>query len=126
MRKLNSIVVGIDYSPACDQALKEAERIARWNGSALTVVSVLDQSVLDSLHKEDPTAASRITSQFEVAAKEHVESVLGSLPEANFEFIAGHPFTEIQRRRNIASHNARRVAPEARPNGGKFRQIPTP
>lgn len=97
MKKLSNIVVGIDCSPACDQALNEAARIAEWNGSKMTVVCVMDQGDLDRMNKQDPAVTSRITSEIEAGVREHVEQILGPGQKEGFEFIVGEPFIELQK-----------------------------
>lgn len=46
MRKLSSIVVGIDFSDSSWVALGHAARIARWSGAALHAVHVVETGVL--------------------------------------------------------------------------------
>ena len=44
MKNLKNILVGIDYSPASDNALREAARIAAWDDANLHATTVFTQS----------------------------------------------------------------------------------
>ena len=59
MHSLKSIVVGIDFSSACDQVLKKAERIAKWNGAELPATHVLDDGGVDTLNAQETDLRSK-------------------------------------------------------------------
>jgi len=48
MNKLNTILVGVDFSECSRCALEQAVRLARWNNASLNVIHVMDSSALDS------------------------------------------------------------------------------
>lgn len=56
MNRLNSVVVGVDFSPSSAVALAQAKRIADWNRSSLTAVHVIDSMV--ALELEDAISRS--------------------------------------------------------------------
>lgn len=45
MNSLTSLLVGIDFSPCCRAALREALRLARWNRAALHAAHVIDELI---------------------------------------------------------------------------------
>ena len=47
MNKLNTILVGVDFSECSRCALEQAVRLARWNDASLSVIHVVDASVQD-------------------------------------------------------------------------------
>jgi nucleotide-binding universal stress UspA family protein len=48
MNKLNTILVGVDFSECSRCALEQASRLARWNDASLSVIHVVDSSTLDN------------------------------------------------------------------------------
>ena len=48
MNKLNTIIVGVDFSECSRCALEQAVRLARWNNAGLNVIHVMDSSALDN------------------------------------------------------------------------------
>ena len=50
MNQIKTILVGVDFSDCSRCALEQAARLARWNDASLSVIHVVDASVLyDSL-----------------------------------------------------------------------------
>lgn len=48
MNKLNSIIVGVDFSECSRCALEQAVRLARWNKARLNIIHVIDSSTLEN------------------------------------------------------------------------------
>jgi nucleotide-binding universal stress UspA family protein len=48
MNKLQTILVGVDFSECSRCALEQAVRLARWNASSLSVIHVVDSSAQDN------------------------------------------------------------------------------
>ncbi|NCF85812.1 MAG: universal stress protein [Verrucomicrobiaceae bacterium] len=104
MTPLKNIVVGIDFSPVCDQALMEAERIAKWSDAELTATHVLDDGLVESLKAQESDLRSKITSGVESEVRSRIRTVLGSDPAAEAGFVIGDPFKELEK--EIAHHSA--------------------
>lgn len=51
MNTISAIVVGIDFTPSCAAALREALRIAQWNRAAVRAVHVIDTLVASELEE---------------------------------------------------------------------------
>ena len=51
IRPIESILVGIDFSPSSRVALDDAVRIAFWSGSSVRATHVIDRSLTDDLRK---------------------------------------------------------------------------
>lgn len=52
MKELQQIVVAIDFSRFCINALQEAARMAQWSGAKLVVVHVVDEAALDAMRSQ--------------------------------------------------------------------------
>jgi universal stress protein E len=95
MENLRTVLVGVDYSDPSDNALREAARIARWDGARMVVLHVLDDRVLERARKEI-ALTDRLLADAEGRLRRHVEETVGSgSAELVCEFIIGHPFEEL-------------------------------
>lgn len=95
MKHLKNILVGIDYSAPSDCALREAARIAAWDGAQLSAVHVVDAEVLRDLERSIDLDRASV---FEVGKKRldgHIREILGEAQEVRSELVAGHPFEEF-------------------------------
>ena len=96
MNALKSVLVGIDYSEPSDNALREAARIAAWDGADLVALNVLDVRVLDRARKEIDLPVDDVLNEAERRLGRHVEDILGPGHEGvRCEFVVGHPFKEV-------------------------------
>lgn len=104
------IVVAVDGSAATAESLKQAVRLARQSGSALTGIFILDgnwpdfigndwqsakgarQGFLDHIRKEQEEQAAAAQSQFEAAAV--------GIEKTGFSLLAGDPTEELIRLAN--------------------------
>ena len=95
MENLRTVLVGVDYSDPSDNALREAARIARWDGARMVVLHVLDDRVLERARREI-ALTDRLLADAEGRLRRHVEETVGSgSEELVCEFIIGHPFEEL-------------------------------
>ena len=92
MDKLKTIICGIDFSKNSKCALRQAARIAEWNGADIIAVHVLDKALLEAF-TEIPQ------QELEVSAVTHLENlvfeVLGDATKARQEVFAGNPFRSL-------------------------------
>ena len=95
MKKLNHVLTGVDFSPASDNALREAARIVSWDQAKLTAIHVLDQHVLDHLSDKIPGVENEIYAEAEGRLKHHVGSVMGEGSGVETRFVIGDPFREV-------------------------------
>jgi nucleotide-binding universal stress UspA family protein len=70
MNEINSIVVGIDYSENCANALREASRIANWNDAKLVCLHVIEEDIIRDFRLNETFDEQRVLD----AAKERVEA----------------------------------------------------
>ena len=77
MKALRSVLVGIDYSEPSDNALREAARIAAWDGADLVALNVLDEHILDRARCEIDLPVDSVLAEAERRVARHVETVLG-------------------------------------------------
>lgn len=96
MKALRSVLVGIDYSEPSDNALREAARIAAWDGADLVALHVLDERILERARREIELPVDDTLVEAERRLGEHVEDILGPGHEGvRCEFVVGHPFKEL-------------------------------
>lgn len=58
MDSIKSILVAVDFSPCSREALRQAVRIAAWNGASVTALHVIDMSVFAAI--PDPLVAAGV------------------------------------------------------------------
>ena len=93
MKALRSVLVGIDYSEPSDNALREAARIAAWDGADLVALNVLDENILDRARCEIDLPVESVLAEAERRVKRHVEEILGpGHAGVRSQFVLGHPF----------------------------------
>ena len=96
MKALKCVLVGIDYSEPSDNALREAARIAAWDGADLIALHVLDERVLERAQREIELPVDDVLGEAERRLEQHVEDILGPGHEGvRCEFVVGHPFKEM-------------------------------
>ena len=91
MKAFKRVLVGIDFSPACDSALVEAERVARWDDAELLAVNVLEDRFASLLMRgfienADEEFGEKMTKHLD----EHLEKILGENRVAKPCFIIGN------------------------------------
>ena len=79
MKNLRKILVGIDFSEPSDNALREAARLARWDGADMVILNVLDQEVLKRAGREISIPTDQMVAGAEKQMREHVSEVIGSV-----------------------------------------------
>jgi nucleotide-binding universal stress UspA family protein len=85
MNKLNTILVGVDFSECSRCALEHAVRLARWNNAALKVIHVMDSSALDN-------SMASLPPELDELRRLHREHAIGRLADWTKEACApvGH------------------------------------
>ena len=96
MKNLRTLLVGIDFSEPADNALREAARIARWDGADLVILNVLDEEVLKRAGREVDVPDEQMVAGAERQMREHVDQVIGATGDSvRCEFVVGHPYREL-------------------------------
>ncbi|HUF63396.1 MAG TPA: universal stress protein [Verrucomicrobiales bacterium] len=98
MREIKKVVVGVDGSPHCRAALREAARIAIAYGAQLHVIQVVTADLIEHLREADLAPTNAILAEIRGGLHGFVRSHLGKdLPAEmlRLEVIVGHPFEEI-------------------------------
>lgn len=95
MKALTQIVVGIDFSRPCINALREAARMAQWSGAELTVIHVVDQAALQAMGEQFDVKKIDLPRRAEERLKDFVAQHLQLKIPFKLETVVGHPFEEI-------------------------------
>lgn len=97
MNQLKNILVGIDYSDSSDSALREAARIADWDGARLVAVHVIDSEILKDLERAIELDRGAILVRGKQRLLQRITEVLGTGRDRDLhaEVVTGHPFGEF-------------------------------
>jgi nucleotide-binding universal stress UspA family protein len=98
MTEIKNVVVGVDGSPHCRAALREAGRIAGTHGAMLHVIQVVTADLVEHLREVELAPTNSILAQIRGGLHGFVRSHLSSeYPEErlHLEVIVGNPFEEI-------------------------------
>lgn len=104
MIRLKHVHVGVDFSEFSALALAQATRIARWNDARLTVVHVIDETVVRELQSvmKGLSPDADVREDVLKSATERVEAMVdaanASSENTTVEVVIGAPFVEIVRR----------------------------
>ncbi len=117
MKALEQIVVGIDFSRPCINALREAVRMAQWTGAALTVVHVVDLAALEAMGEQFDIKKIDVPKRAGERLKDFVAQHLQLDIPVKLETAVGHPFEELVK--VCESHQADLLVMGAQGNSGK-------
>ncbi|MFT5105638.1 MAG: universal stress protein E [Verrucomicrobiales bacterium] len=92
MKNNNSVLVGVDYSEPSDNAIREAARLAAWDGTQLVAVNILDERTLERAKDEIKLDEARMIEAQQRRLDRHIEAILGPGHGVRCEFLVGHPF----------------------------------
>lgn len=95
MKYKQCILVGVDYSPCSENALREAARIASWNDTPLCCFHIVDEEVFECLRDVEGFDEQAILDSATERLKTHVREVIGSEHEFRAWVKIGHPFEEL-------------------------------
>ncbi len=98
MKEIKNVVTGVDGSPHCRAALREAARIAAAYGAQLHVIQVVTADLIEHLREADLAPTNAILAEIRGGLHGFVRSHLGAgFPSENLrlEVIIGHPYVEI-------------------------------
>ena len=77
MKPLEQIIVGIDFSDPCVNALREAARMAKWTGAELTAIHVVDLAALETMASQvdlkKVDVAERAAERLEDFVEQHLQ-----------------------------------------------------
>ncbi len=95
--KFQRILVGIDFSHSCSQALTEAVRLASYDSTKVHLLHVVDKRVLESFGEEVVIDADRTINEAESRLADFIKEHAGGYQEIETEVVIGHPFAEFIR-----------------------------
>jgi len=95
MKAFKNILVGIDFSPASGNALKQASRIASADDAELTALHVIVPSEVEDFTRHNTIPADSIKDSFESEIRDFVEREIGIPDAAVREVIFGVPYHEL-------------------------------
>lgn len=78
MNRLRNIAVGIDFSPKCEIALRQAIRIAKWNRAELHLIHVIDQDTIEDLKGAVQEDEQTFLADMVETASDHLREFLNS------------------------------------------------
>ncbi|HUF64312.1 MAG TPA: universal stress protein [Verrucomicrobiales bacterium] len=103
MKTLQQVVAGLDFSSRSFNALRQAHRMARWDGARCLALHVLDKDVVEDLGDRVDVSRDELLTGASRRLSAEVESALGPDHGVETEVVIGHPFraivTEVERRR---------------------------
>jgi len=91
----SSILVGIDYSTPCTNALREAARISNAQNLPLICFHILDEDVLFEFKEQDVYDENGILEYAYKKLDSFIRDVVGTAHEIQAFVKIGHPFSEI-------------------------------
>jgi universal stress protein E len=95
MKSYKNIIVGIDFTPSCRNALREAVRRASLDNSSVTAVHVMDEFLAHELKTALSTDEAGVRADWQVRLKKFVEESDVGGAQVKMEVRIGHPFTEL-------------------------------
>ena len=104
MSTIPSILVGIDYSPSCGNALREAARLSNAANRPLVCYHVLDEEILSGFRKFNSYDEGGIVDYAREKLEKFIQKVIGAAHEIHTAISIGHPFEETLKM--IEEHHA--------------------
>lgn len=95
MKNLKRILVGIDYSDCCENAVREAARIANWNNGKLICLHVFDEEILEEFQHYESFDQTAVMDEAKRRLERFVADQLGAGHDIDCVVRVGHPFKEL-------------------------------
>lgn len=95
MKSYKHIVVGIDFTPSCRNALREAVRRASLDQSSITAVHVMDEFLAHELKNALSTDEAGIRADWKARLQKFIDESDVGAGKVQPEVRIGHPFTGI-------------------------------
>lgn len=95
MKKIQHIVVGVDFSIACRAALKTALRLASFAGTPVTVVHAMDPSVAEEVKLAYNYSEVQLKESIRGRVKEFLEQVDAATALVEIEVAVEHPLLAL-------------------------------
>ncbi len=89
-----AILVGIDYSPSCQNALREAARLSNAANRPLVCYHVLDDEILSEFRKLNSYDEAGIIDFARTKVENFIQKTIGAAHEIETVISVGHPFEE--------------------------------
>jgi universal stress protein E len=95
MKTFKHIVVGIDFTPSCRNALREAARRASLDSASITAVHVMDEFLAHELKKALSIDEAALRKEWEERLKKFVEESDVGAEQVRSEVLIGHALTGL-------------------------------
>lgn len=96
MKKFQTLIAAIDFTPSCRNALCEAARLAVRGGGKVVAIHVMDEALMNELKKALSVTQAAIRSEWEGRLRQFVaESNVVGGASVETEVWVGHPFIEL-------------------------------
>lgn len=95
MKSYSNLVVAIDFTPSCKNALREAVRLATLNFAKLTAIHVMDEFLVEELKRALSTDQATVRAEWQEKLRKFVEESEVNATAVEIEVRIGHPFLEI-------------------------------
>jgi nucleotide-binding universal stress UspA family protein len=95
MKTFKHIVVGIDFTPSCRNALREAARRASLDAASVTAVHVMDEFLAHELKKALSSDEASLKKEWDARLRKFVEESEVGTEQVRSEVRIGHALTQI-------------------------------
>ncbi len=95
MKVLKTILAAVDFTPSCQNAVREAVRRASLDQAKLVVVHVMDEFLVHELKRALSTDQASIRAEWEEKLKAFVSEAAPAAGVVETEVRIGHAFTEL-------------------------------
>lgn len=95
MKTFKHIIAAVDFTPSCLRALREAIHRASTDGAAVTVVHVMDETLVEELKQALSTSESAVRAEWEARLRKFIDESGAGARNVAAEVRVGHPFTEL-------------------------------
>lgn len=95
MKPYQRLIAAIDFTPSCRNALREAVRLGRHTGAAITAVHVMDEFLVSELKRALSTDQASIRAEWEARLRKFVDDSDLGTPHVEVEVRIGNAFYEL-------------------------------
>lgn len=97
MKKIHRIIAGIDLSPHSRNALREAARLAAFDESTLTVLHVVEQSLVDAIGQSLKLDGPGVIAHIGKSLQKFIADAGVDTTNLKCEIAVGHAFVELMK-----------------------------
>ncbi len=95
MKPYAHLVLAVDFTPSCLNALRQAARLAAPLKARITAVHVMDEFLVHELKRALSTDQASIRADWTAKLRKFLEDAELGMPDLEVQVRIGHPFTEL-------------------------------